>query len=116
MINASSKIRLYINGKEYTDFLIEGSLSDDSAYSSNIITTKGTIILGGDTSILDFKKTKFPIGSVVTVYATLRNNKLSKLPRGHLYVLNSSVNVNERLTTLEVGCSLAFLASPLPYL
>jgi hypothetical protein len=49
MINASSKIRLYINNQEYTDYLIEGSLSDDSAYTSNIITTKGTIVLGGDT-------------------------------------------------------------------
>ena len=111
MINASSKIRLYINNQEYTDYLIEGSLSDDSAYTSNIITTKGTIVLGGDTSILDFKKTLFPIGSKVTIYATLSNGELAKLPRGHVYVLNSSVNVNERLTTLEVGCSLAFLAS-----
>ena len=111
MINASSKIRLYINNQEYTDYLIEGSLSDDSAYTSNIITTKGTIVLGGDTSILDFKKTLFPIGSKVTIYATLANGELAKLPRGHVYVLNSSINVNERLTTLEVGCSLAFLTS-----
>lgn len=111
MINASSKIRLYINNTEYTDYLIEGSLSDDSAYTTNIITTKGTVVLGGDTSILDFKKNLFPVGSTVTVYATLSDGKLAKLPRGHLYVLSSSINVNERLTTLEVGCSLAFLAS-----
>lgn len=111
MINASSKIRLYINGREYTDYLIEGSISDDSAYSTNIITSKGSIVLGGDTSILDFNKKLFPIGSTITVYATLSNGSLRKLPRGHLYVLNSSINVNERLTTLEVGCSLAYLSA-----
>ena len=111
MINTTSKIRLYINNAEYTDYLIEGSLSDDSAYTTNIITTKGTIVLGGDTSIIDFNKTLFPIGSTVTVYATLSNGELSKLPRGHLFVLNSTIDINERLTTLEVGCSLAFLSS-----
>ena len=111
MINASSKIRLFINNSEYSDHLIEGSLSDDSAYTTNIITTKGSVVLGGDTSILDFKKDLFPVGSTVTVYATLSNGQVAKLPRGHLYVLSSSINVNERLTTLEVGCSLAFLAS-----
>ena len=111
MINLSTEVKLYINNEDYTKYLIEGSLSDDSAYSSNIITTKGTIVLGGDTSILDFKKTLFPIGSTVTVYVKRSNNKLYKLPRGHVYVLNSSINVNERKTTLEVGCSLAFLVS-----
>ncbi len=111
MINTTSKIRLYINNVEYTDYLIEGSLSDDSAYTTNIITTKGTIVLGGDTSIIDFNKTLFPIGSTVTIYATLSNGQLSKLPRGHLFVLNSTIDINERLTTLEVGCSLAFLSS-----
>ena len=111
MINLSSKVKLFINNQDYTEYLIEGSLSDDSAYSTNIITTRGTIVLGGDTSILDFKKTLFPIGSTVTVYAQRSNNKLYKLPRGHVYVLNSSINVNERKTILEVGCSLAFLSS-----
>ena len=111
MINTTSKIRLYINNAEYTDYLIEGSLSDDSAYTTNIITTKGSIVLGGDTSIIDFNKTLFPIGSTVTIYATLSNGQLSKLPRGHLFVLNSTIDINERLTTLEVGCSLAFLSS-----
>ena len=111
MINLSSEVKLYINNEDYTEYLIEGSLSDDSAYSSNIITTKGTIVLGGDTSILDFKKTLFPIGSTVTVYVKRSDSKLYKLPRGHVYVLNSSINVNERKTTLEVGCSLAFLSS-----
>jgi hypothetical protein len=111
LANTTSKIRLYINGTDYSDFLIEGSTSDDSAYSTNIITTKGSIVLGGDTSILDYNKTLFPLGSRVNIYATLANSRVAKLPRGQLYVLNSSIDVNTRQTILEVGCSLAYLAS-----
>ena len=110
LANATSKIRLFINEEDYSDYLVEGSISDDSAYSTNIITSKGSVKLAGDTSILDYNKTLFPIGSRVTIYSTLDNGNLAKLPRGHLYVLNSSIDVNERSTTLELGCSLAYLS------
>lgn len=110
LANATSKIRLFINEADYSDYLVEGSISDDSAYSTNIITSKGSVKLAGDTSILDYNKTLFPIGSRVTIYSTLDNGNLAKLSRGHLFVLNSSIDVNERSTTLEVGCSLAYLS------
>jgi len=111
LANTTSKIRVYINGTNYSNFLIEGAISDDSAYSTNIITAKGSIVLGGDTTILDYNKTLFPLGSRVNIYATLDNGKAAKLPRGQLYVLNSSIDINSRQTTLEVGCSLAYLVS-----
>lgn len=111
LVNASGKTKVYINEIDYSNYLIEGSVSDDSAYSTNIITSKGSIILGGDTTILDFNKTKFPVGSRVTIYTTLDNGKLAKLPRGHLYVLSSQIDVNSRFLTLELGCSLAYLSS-----
>lgn len=111
LVNASGKTKVYINEIDYSNYLIEGSVSDDSAYSTNIITSKGSIVLGGDTSILDFNKTKFPVGSRVTIYTTLDNGKLAKLPRGHLYVLSSQIDVNSRFLTLELGCSLAYLSS-----
>jgi hypothetical protein len=111
LANTTSKIRVYINGTDYSNFLIEGAISDDSAYSTNIITAKGSIVLGGDTTILDYNKTLFPLGSKVNIYATLDNGKAAKLARGQLYVLNSSIDINSRQTTLEVGCSLAYLVS-----
>jgi hypothetical protein len=111
LVNTSGKTKLFINEINYSDYLIEGNISDDSAYSTNIITSKGSITLGGDTTILDFNKTKFPVGSRVTIYTTLDNGRLAKLPRGHLYVLSSQIDVNNRFTTLELGCSLAYLSS-----
>lgn len=111
LVNTTAKINIYINGTDYSDYLIEGNLSDDSAYSTNIITTKGSIVLGGDPSILDFNKTKFPLGSRITIYAKLSNGSFAKVPRGQVYVLNSSMDMQQRLTILEVGCSLAYLNS-----
>lgn len=111
LTNATSKIRLYINGQDYSDYLIDGQTSDDSAYSANIITTTGTVKVGGDPNLLDYNKTLFPIGSSVNLYSTLDNGRLAKLPRGHLLVLNSSIDIKERTLELEVGCSLAFLQS-----
>ena len=111
LTNTASRIRLYINGQDYSDYLIEGQTSDDSAYSANIVTTTGTVKIGGDPSVLDYNKTRFPIGSSVNLYATLDNGRLAKLPRGHLLVLNSSIDIKERTLEFEVGCSLAFLQS-----
>lgn len=111
LVNTTAKIKIFINGENYSDFLIEGNLSDDSAYSTNIVTTKGSIVLGGDPSILDFNKTKFPLGSKVTIYAKLSNGSFARVPRGQVYILNSTMDLQQRLTTLEVGCSLAYLNS-----
>ena len=109
MQNATSGITLYINGEDYSQYLIEGQLSDDSAYSTNIITTNGTIKLAGGTEVLDFNKTTFPIGSKVTIYAKLSNGKNGKLPRNTLLVLGSTIDMEEPSITLEVGCSLSFM-------
>ena len=80
MINTTAKVRVFINGSDYTDYLVEGSISDDSAYTSNIITSTGTLKLAGSSSVLDFNKTTFPVGSNVTIYVTLSNGSMSPLP------------------------------------
>ena len=88
MINASSKIRLFINNSEYSDHLIEGSLSDDSAYTTNIITTKGSVVLGGDTSILDFKKIYSPLDPLLLFMRHLVMVKLLSC-RGDIFMYSA---------------------------
>lgn len=109
-INTSAGVKIYINYAEVTEYLIQGSLSDDSVYSSNIITTRGQIILGGTTDVFDFDRTKYPIGSRIDLWVKLDNGTTSRHPKCPLYVLNSSTNVQDRTLTLEVGCSLAFIS------
>ena len=111
MINTTAKVRVFINGSDYTDYLVEGSISDDSAYTSNIITSTGTLKLAGSSSVLDFNKTTFPVGSNVTIYVTLSNGSMSPLPRGNLLVLSSEVDIKEPSITFELGCSLNYLSA-----
>lgn len=111
MKNASTKIRLFINEEDYSDFLVEGSVSDDSAYTNNIITCNGTIKLAGSADILDYNKTKFPVGSSVSIYATLANGNLARLAKGSFLILESSIDIKEPSITFQIGCSLSYLAA-----
>lgn len=111
MMNATGKIRVFINEVDYSEFLVEGSISDDSAYSTSIITTTGSMKLAGSADVLDFNKNKFPIGSHVSIYVTLSNGKLAKMPRGSLLILESSINIKEPSITFELGCSLNYLSA-----
>ena len=109
-INTTTGVKVYINGIDVSQYLIQGSISEDSAYSSNIITCRGQIVLGGTTAVLDFNRTKYKIGSAVDIWCKLDNGKLAKHPKGRQYILNSSTNIENRSLTLDIGCSLAFIS------
>lgn len=109
-INTSSAVFVFINNVDVSQYLIQGSLSDSSAYTDNIITTTGQIVLGGNGAVLDFDRSLYPIGSEIKVYVRLDNGSIALHPKGTLYVINSTVNVEQRQTILDVGCSLAFIS------
>lgn len=109
-VNLATKVKVYANGEDVSDYLIQGTLSDDSAYTNSIVKTTGQIVLGTDTRILDFDRTRFPIGSRVRIWVRLDNGKYALHPRGTLYISNSNVNIENKTLNLEVGCSLAFIS------
>ena len=109
-VNATQAVKVYINDVEVSEYLIQGSISDDSAYTASIITSRGQIVLGGTRDIFDLKQKKYPVGSIVDVWVKLRNGKVTKHPKGRLYVINTSTNIEDKTLTLDVGCSLAFLS------
>lgn len=111
MMNATGKIKVFINEQDYSEFLVEGSISDDSAYSNSIITSTGSMKLAGSADVLDFNKTKFPVGSHVSIYVTLSNGKMAKMPRGSLLILESSIDIKEPSITFQLGCTLNYLSS-----
>lgn len=112
MINTTSSIRIYVGDVNLSDYLIDGAVSDSSVYSSNIVTTSGSLnfFAGEGGQYLDFNKTIFPIGSQVKIWVGLDNGRYALHPRGTLFVIDSSINLEERTLTLEVGCSLAYLS------
>ena len=60
-VNTSTAVYVYINGQNVSEYLIEGSISDDSVYTNSIITTTGSMSLGVTPSVLDFNRTIYPI-------------------------------------------------------
>lgn len=108
--NLSHKVFVYINNEDVSEYLIQGSFSEDSAYTSNIITTRGQVTLGTENTVLDINKERFKIGHQVKTWVMLQDGNAYLHPKGTLYILNSSVNINEQTITLELGCSLAFIS------
>lgn len=113
LVNTTVKNRVWINGIEVTEALISGSVSDDSAYSGSIITSRGDLTFSnwaGTQNMLDFDRTVFPPGSSVIVAAELPNGNIVRHPRGLLFVMNSNIDLQARTITFNVGCSLALLS------
>ena len=111
-INTTTKTRVILNGIDVSEYVIEGSVSDESNYSSNIIKTSGTIQLAQTlrgSNVIDLDQTTFPIGSRVNVFVTYDNGTSSLHPRGTLFVVNSTVSVENKVLNIEVGCSLFFV-------
>lgn len=109
-INTTAGVYVFINGTDVSEYLIDGELSDSSAYTNQIVTTTGNITLGTSTGILDFNRSTFPIGSKINIYVGLDNGDIALHPKGTLYVINSTVNIEEKQLLLDVGCSLAFIS------
>lgn len=109
-VNTSTAVYVYINGQNVSEYLIEGSLSDDSVYTNSIITTTGSMSLGVTPSVLDFNRTIYPIGSKVEIWVKLDTGKVALHPKGTLYVINSTVSPENQTLNLDIGCSLAFIS------
>ena len=111
-INTSARNFVYVNNIDVSENVIQGSVSEESSLTSNVISSTGEITLGGFSnafSVYDFYKTDFPVGSKVKIYCQLDDGQLYLHPRGTLFVINSSVDIGAKTLKLEVGCSLAFL-------
>ena len=114
-INTSRKIGVSINGRDYTSNLISGSISDDSSLNTSIIKTSGTITLGGahGGTHVDLFGRKLPVGSRVNITTSVAGSGGYGAihPRGHLYVISSSTDLQSQTTTVEVGCILQLISS-----
>lgn len=114
-INTSRKVGVSINGRNYANELISGSISDDSSLSTSILKTSGTIVLGGahGGEQVDLFGDRTPVGSPVHIVTSVpgSNGYGAIHPRGHLYVISSSTDLQQQTTTVEVGCILQLIAS-----
>jgi len=105
-INTTTPTRIWIGGKEYTEFLINGSCNDDSSLTNSVIKTSGSIKLGGVHNSPVVREFPLPIGSEIIVQCSLPGGLSVRHPRGTLYLINSTINYETQEVDLEVGCSL----------
>lgn len=113
VVNTSKQVRLTIGGVNYSSNVIDIQLSDESAFNNGIVATNGTIVLGyvpGGSSIEDYAKQFFDRGQSVLIEISNGSGGYITHPRGWLYVVDSSYDIEENKLSVDVGCKL-YLAS-----
>ena len=108
LINTAAESTLTIGGTDYSNNLITFQVTDSSIIGSGIITTQGRIQLGelpGQTTLLDYGKTKFARGAAVTLDLTI-DGTTRRHPRGSMIVIDSSYNNTDRTVEVNIGCLL----------
>lgn len=108
LINTTALPTLYIGGVNYSNNFLQFQVSDSSVVGTGFITTQGRISLAelpGQTTLLDYGKTKFARGSIVTLDLTI-DGVTRRHPRGSLLVIDSSYDSTSRQVEINVGCLL----------
>ena len=108
-INTSGKVKVWIAGRDYSDYLISGSLNEDSVLTNRIIGCSGTIVLGGGLKNPVIREHPIDPGTLVSVKVQTAPNRISTHPKGKLFVISSSLDTEGQTVTLEVGDKLHVL-------
>ena len=114
LVQKTRVAQLLIGGVDYTSSLIEWSVSDVGAYKQGLITTSGELKLGqrpGQSDIEDYDRNLFKRGTVVTLDMTEPGGSSYRHPRGYLYVIGTSYDVESETLIVDIACklSLAYL-------
>jgi hypothetical protein len=113
LANQTRASSLIIGGVDYTSSLIEWKVSDQSAFKNGALQTTGSLELGtyaGGPLIEDYDRNNFRRGAVVTLDVTEPGGSPYRHPRGYLYVISSSYDVEGEVLSVELGCRLALMS------
>ena len=106
----SSKIhRITINGEDYTSQLVSWQASDSSCYKQGLVTTQGQVVLAGVQGgpyMTDYDRNNFKRGQEVILEIKTREGDVVRHPRGLLYVITNSYNVETEEMTIQLGCQI----------
>ncbi len=104
---------LTVGGVDYTSALIDWQVSDDSAYNNGCIKTQGTLVLGsypGGPVIEDYDRNNFKRGVEVILDMRQPDGTVYRHPRGLLYVISTSYDVEAESLEVELGCRLSLMS------
>ena len=113
LVNQTKVSSLRIGGQDYTSSLVEWTASDQSAYKNGCLQTTGNLVLGsyaGGPPVEDYDRNIFRRGVVVTLDLTEPGGAPYRHPRGLLYVISTSYDVEAEQLVVELGCRLVLMA------
>ncbi len=104
---------LTVGGVDYTSAFTDWQVSDDSAYNNGCIKTQGTLLLGsypGGPLIEDYDRNNFKRGVEVILDMRQPDGTIYRHPRGLLYVVATSYDVESEALEVDLGCRLSLMA------
>lgn len=107
--NGARLSSLTIGGVDYTSSMVAWSASDGTAYNNGCIKTTGQVVLGrrtGTATIDNYGRDLFKRGAEVVLDITYPDGTVARHPRGLLYVLTNSYEVESDTIIVEMGCKL----------
>ena len=110
LVQKTRAASLTIGGADYTSSLVEFAVTDSSANRNGLIATNGNMILGqlpSGSSIADYDRDQFKRGTPVILDVTEPGGSPYRHPRGYLYVLSVSYDVENDKLNVELGCKIA---------
>ena len=113
LVNQTRVSSLIVGGVDYTSAMVSWTASDQSAYKNGCVQTTGTLVLGtfaGGPLIEDYDRNNFKRGVVVTLDLQEPGGSTYRHPRGLLYIVASSYNVEAESLILDLGCRLTMMA------
>jgi len=111
--NSTRVSSLTIGGVDYTNNLISWAVSDASANKNGCISTSGSLTLGtspGGALIEDYDRNNFKRGLPVVLEITEPGGSSARHPRGLLYVISTTYDVEKEVLDVEIACRLSLMA------
>jgi hypothetical protein len=109
-VSTNKKTKIVIGGKNVSQNLIGGTVSDSDITSGGIVFTTGSLELAGYTVGGEpIVESKFSLGDLVTISASFAGGHCAKHPRSNLYVVNIKRNFTTQSVTIEVACRLSVI-------
>jgi hypothetical protein len=113
LINQAREFFITVNGVDYSDYLIDFQVSDDTCEMNGLVKTTGAAVFstyGPSPVIEDYGRDNFKRGHVVILDVRIPGGSIVRHPRGYLYVVATIYNPEQNTLAVELACRLGLAA------